>query len=205
MELPTASRRKFLVAIANLGSTGWIAMNWPQIAYAAQHGGHSDANDAPPTRLNTLSPAEAADIEAIAGQIVPSGKTPGAKEARVIYFIDNALGSFFGAQLPSFRQGMAEFQGRFAKAHGGKPFAAASDAVQIAWLHDVDRTPFFMAVRRLTVLGLIALPKYGGNSDYAGWNLLGVENNHSWMPPFGFYDTDYPGFEPYPGTKPYTA
>jgi hypothetical protein len=145
MELPTASRRKFLVAIANLGSTGWIAMNWPQIAYAAQHGGHSDANDAPPTRLNTLSPAEAADIEAIAGQIVPSGKTPGAKEARVIYFIDNALGSFFGAQLPSFRQGMAEFQGRFAKAHGGKPFAAASDAIQIAWLHDVDRTPFFMA------------------------------------------------------------
>lgn len=205
MDLPLASRRKFLVAIANLGSAGWIAMNWPQIANAAQHDGHGDAKDAPPMKLNTLSAAEALDVEAIAGQIVPSGKTPGAKEAGVIYFIDNALGSFFGQQLPAFRQGLVEFQNRFAKAHDGRGFAAASSAVQIAWLHEVDRTPFFTAVRRLTVLGLIALPKYGGNRDYAGWNLLGVENNHSWAPPFGFYDIDYPGFEPYPGTKPYTA
>ena len=205
MELPPASRRKFLVAVANLGSTGWIAMNWPQIAYAAQHEGHGGAKDAPAATLKTLAAAEAADIEAIAGQIVPSGKSPGAKEAGVIFFIDNALGSFFGQQLPAFRQGLVEFQARFAKAHGGTSFAAASSAVQIAWLHEVDRTPFFTAVRRLTVLGLIALPKYGGNRDYAGWNLLGVENNHSWAPPFGYYDIDYPGFEPYPGTKPYMA
>lgn len=206
MELPAASRRKFLVAIGNLASTGWIAMNWPQIAYAAQHDGHGGADKtAPPTTLKTLTAAEAAEIEAIAAQIVPSGKTPGAKEAGVIFFIDNALGSFFGGQLPAFRQGLVEFQSRFAKAHGGRGFAAASPVVQTAWLHEVDRTPFFMAVRRLTVLGLIALPKYGGNKDYAGWNLLGVENNHSWAPPFGFYDIDYPGFEPYPGTKPYTA
>ena len=60
-------------------------------------------------------------------------------------------------------------------------------------------------MRRLTVLGLIALPKYGGNFDNRGWKLLGVEDNHVWEPPFGFYDIDYPGFVPYPGTKPYTA
>jgi len=62
-----------------------------------------------------------------------------------------------------------------------------------------------MAVRRLTVLGLIALPKYGGNRDYAGWNMLGVEDSHVWAPPFGYYDTDYAGFVPHAGTKPYTA
>ena len=55
------------------------------------------------------------------------------------------------------------------------------------------------------LLGLLALPKYGGNKDNAGWALIGVEDNHYWEPPFGYYDRDYPGFEPYPGTKPYTA
>ncbi len=210
MDTPTASRRKFLIAIGNLASTGWIAMNWPQIAAAAQHAsphaGHTAGPGAPLAKLTTLTAAEAADVEAIASQIVPSGATPGAREAGVIAFIDNALGSFFAAQLPSFRQGLIEFQSFYAKQNGAeKSFAVTPDAQQIAWLREVDKTPFFAAVRRLTVLGLIALPKYGGNREYAGWNLLGVEDNHSWAPPFGYYDTDYPGFEPYPGTKPYTA
>ena len=60
-------------------------------------------------------------------------------------------------------------------------------------------------MRRLTVLGLLALPKYGGNHDNLGWKLIGVEDNHFWEPPFGYYDQDYAGFEPYPGTQPYTA
>mgnify|MGYP000926060989 CR=1 FL=1 len=80
----------------------------------------------------------------------------------------------------------------------------ASDAPQTL-LRAIEKTPFFQAVRRLTILGLIALPKYGGNQDYMGWKLLGVEDNHVWTPPFGYYDKDYPGFEPYPGTKPYMA
>ena len=209
MEQPIPSRRQFLAAVGNLASAGWIALNWPQIAHAAEHAGHHAMamdGDAPPTTLTTLTAAEAGDIDAIANQIVPGGKTPGARDAKVIYFIDNALGSFFKDQLPAFRQGLAEFQGAFAKHYGAaKPFAAASDAMQIAWLHEVEATPFFLAVRRLTVLGLIALPKYGGNHDNLGWKLLGVEDQHAWEPPFGYYDKDYPGFEPYPGTKPYTA
>jgi len=207
MERPIASRRKFLTAVGNLASAGWIAMHWSQIAVAAEHAGHAAAGTiAPPAALNTLSAAEATEIDAIASQIVPGGATPGAREARVIYFIDNALGSFFADQMPSFRQGLANFERGYAARHGdGKQFAAAPEAQQIAWLQEVDKTPFFMAVRRLTVLGLIALPKYGGNRDYAGWNMLGVEDSHVWAPPFGYYDTDYAGFVPYAGTKPYTA
>ncbi|HEY6869438.1 MAG TPA: gluconate 2-dehydrogenase subunit 3 family protein [Novosphingobium sp.] len=209
MEQPIPSRRQFLAAVGNLASAGWIALNWPEIAHAAEHAGHHamamDA-DAPPTALTTLSAAEAADVEAIANQIVPGGKAPGARDAKVIFFIDNALGSFFKDQLPAFRQGLTGFQASFARHYGAaKPFAAASDPMQVAWLHEVEATPFFLAVRRLTVLGLIALPKYGGNHDNLGWKLLGVEDQHAWEPPFGYYDKDYPGFEPYPGTKPYTA
>ena len=108
--------------------------------------------------------------------------------------------------MPSFRKGLGEFTSAYAARSGaGTSFATAPDAQQIAWLKEVEETPFFAAVRRLTILGLIALPKYGGNHDYLGWQLIGVENNHYWEPPFGYYDRDYAGFEPYPGTKPYTA
>ena len=210
MDQPVPSRRQFLAAVGNLASAGWIALNWPQIAVAAEqadhaaHAGHGAT--APPATFTTLSAAEAAEVDAIANQIVPGGARPGARDARVVYFIDNALGSFFAAQLPSFRQGLAEFASGYAARHGADaPFSAAPEAQQIAWLEEVDETPFFAAVRRLTVLGLLALPKYGGNHDNLGWALIGVEDNHFWEPPFGYYDRDYPGFEPYPGTQPYTA
>jgi gluconate 2-dehydrogenase gamma chain len=214
MKHPTSSRRQFLAAVANLGSASWIAMNWPQIAAAAEspshaghgHAGHGHGDAAPPPSLKTLTAAEAAEIEAIANQIVPGGATPGAREARVIYFIDNSLGSFFAAQLPAFRQGVAEFNTAYATRNGAdKPFSAAPEAQQIAWLHEVDKTPFFLAVRRLTVLGLLAWPKYGGNHDGIGTRLIGVVDQHAWAPPFGYYDRDYAGFVPYPGSKIVTA
>ena len=207
MEQPRPSRRKFLAAIGNLANAGWIAMNWPAIATAAGHEGHAAMDmAAPPGKLATLSAAEAAEIDAISNQIVPGGAMPGARDAQVVHFIDNALGSFFATQLPSFRKGLVEFNAAYAASEGAaKSFSAATDAQQIAWLQQVDKTPFFAAVRRLAVLGLIAWPKYGGNHDGAGLKLIGVIDSHYWKPPFGYYDQDYAGFEPYPGTKPYTA
>ena len=208
MEQPEPSRRQFLAAIGNLASAGWIALNWPQIAGAAEHAEHSahGAAAAPAAKLTTLTAAEAAEVEAIANRIVPSGETPGARDARVIYFIDTALGSFFAAQLPAFRQGLADFTKTYSAHYGpAKLFSKASEVAQNTWLHEVDKTPFFAAVRRLTVLGLIALPKYGGNHENLGWKLLKVEDAHVFEPPFGYYDRDYAGFEPYPGTKPFMA
>jgi hypothetical protein len=211
MDHDNPSRRQFMAAVGNLASAGWIALNWPDIAQAAQpmnhhgmHGGHAAPAGAALQRI--LTPAEEKEVEAIANQIVPGGKNPGAREAGAIDFINNALASFFGAQLPSFREGLVNFNKAYAAAYGAEqPFSAAPAAQQIAFLGTVDKTPFFQAVRRLTVLGLIALPKYGGNRNNLGWTLIGVEDNHMWAPPFGYYDQDYAGFEPYPGTKPYTA
>lgn len=206
MEQPIPSRRQFLAAVGSLASAGWVAMNWPQIALAAEQADHAGHDTAAPSALTTLNPTEAAEIDAIANQIVPGGATPGARDARVVYFIDNSLGSFFAAQLLAFREGLADFESAYAARYGADaPFSAAPEAQQIAWLQEVDETPFFTAVRRLSVLGLLALPKYGGNHEGAGWKLIGMEDRHFWAPPFGHYDRDYPGFEPYPGTQPYSA
>lgn len=204
MDQAVPSRRQFLLAVGNLASATWLTMHWPQIALAAEHGDHGGSSAS--MALTALTAAEASEVDAIADLIVPGGDTPGARDAHVIQFIDNALGSFFGAQLPAFRAGLEEFATGFAAQPGVTTvFSAAPPEQQIAWLSQVDETPFFLAVRRLTVLGLIALPKYGGNFEYAGWNLIGVENRHFWTAPFGHYDQNYPGFVPYPGTQPYTA
>jgi hypothetical protein len=212
MEQADPSRRKFLAATAKLASATWIAMNWPQIAAAAEQAdpmagmGHMAMDKTPAkTTFTTLTAAEAAEVEAIANQIVPGGATPGARDAHAVYFVDNALGSFFKDQLPSFRKGLVEFQAAYAAKNGPAPFSKAADAQQIAWLQTVDKTPFFLAVRRLTVLGIIAMPKYGGNFEGLGNKLIGVVDRHVWKPPFGYYDTDYAGFVPYPGAKIQTA
>ena len=52
----------------------------------------------------------------------------------------------------------------------------------------IERTPFFDRMRFLTVLGLLALPSYGGNRDKAGWKMVGFVDQHGWEPPFGHYD-----------------
>lgn len=205
------TRRQFLGAGTGLASAAWIAANWTSIAAAAEQAeatgaaaaAHDHAHAAPavPATFSVLSVTEAADVEAIANQIVPGGDSPGARDAKVVYFIDRALGSFFATLLPAFRQGLTEFQQAFA-AHSSspKPFAAASDARQIDWLHSVDQSEFFRSMRRLTLLGLVASPKYGGNFDKTGWKVLGFDDRHVWQAPFGYYDRDYAGFEPYPGT-----
>jgi gluconate 2-dehydrogenase gamma chain len=203
------SRRQFLSAGMTLAGAGLIDLNWPQIAAAAEHAdhmAHAEAAATAPAGFNTLAAAEALEVEAIAAQIIPSGEMPGAREAGVAYFIDRALGTFFAAELPAFRKGLEAFQRDFA-AHSSsdKLFSAVGSARQCAWLHEVEATPFFNTVRRLTLLGLVALPKYGGNRDKLGWKLIGFEDRHFWQPPFGHYDADYPGFEPYPGTQLYTA
>ena len=55
-----------------------------QQAKAAQNSARSFVN---------LSREEAAEFEAIAARILPTDETPGAREAGVIYFMDNVLGA----------------------------------------------------------------------------------------------------------------
>jgi gluconate 2-dehydrogenase gamma chain len=191
-----------------LASAGLIDLNWAQVAAAAEHADHMvhEAVASAPAGFTTLTSTEAVEVEAIASQIIPGGDSPGAREAGVVYFIDRALGTFFASELPAFRKGLADFQRDFA-AHdsSARLFSAVGSARQVAWLHEVEGSPFFNNLRRLVLLGLVALPKYGGNRDKLGWKLLGFEDRHFWQPPFGHYDADYPGFEPYPGTTPFTA
>ena len=195
------SRRSFLASSGQFLSAAWIAAQWPAIAAAADHAAQVSAGGAT-TRFEYFSASEAADVEAIAAQIVPSGTTPGAREAHAVYFIDRALGTFFANLAPDFRPGLVEFQSRFRASNpAAGSFAAQGAERQIGYLKTVDRTEFFEKVRILTLLGMFSSPKYGGNYAGNGWKLMGFEDRHAFTPPFGYYDREYTGFVPYSAEK----
>jgi len=196
---PSASRRSFLVG--GVLSGAWLASHWPHIAAAAAHA--SQVSDALRTHhFHALAAAQAADLEAMAAQIVPSGVTAGAREAGAVYFIDRALSTFFAGWAPEFFAGLTQAQQRFHSAHPAlASFAAADSNTQLEFLRSLDSTAFFDTLRTLTVLGLLASPKYGGNLAGAGWKMIGFEDQHVFEPPFGDYDRDYHGFVHYPRPK----
>jgi gluconate 2-dehydrogenase gamma chain len=190
------SRRSFLLASGGWLSGVWIASQWPGIAAAAHHAENMPA-EVSHAHFEFLTAADAADVDAICAQIVPSGATPGAREARAVHFIDKSLSTYFASMAPDYRLGLAEFQARFRAFDSGEAFAASGAEIQESFLKTVDRTPFFETTRFLTVLGLFSSTKYGGNYQGSGWKLLGFADQHAFAPPFGYYDAQYQGFVPY--------
>jgi gluconate 2-dehydrogenase gamma chain len=185
------SRRSFLIAFAEVLGVAAAGLSWPEIARAVDEAQAASRASS----ITFLTTSEAADVDAIAAQIIPGGSTPGAREAGVVYFIDRALATFFSLLALEFRAGLAEFQSACrARNPDVTSFAVLSPERQVEFLKTVEQTPFFDQLRSLTVLGMFSMPAYGGNRKGVGWELLGFEDRHVFQPPFGFYDRDYPGF-----------
>src|SRR5712675_3506243 len=133
------SRRSFLLSTGSLFTTAWLGTQWAAITAAAHPAADMAAADlaaAPAWKgFQFLSDSESKDVDAIAGQIVPSGATPGAREAHAVYFIDRAMSTFFAGWSAEFRAGLAEFQSKFRALHPDATlFAAADSGTQIAFL-----------------------------------------------------------------------
>jgi len=194
------SRRSFLLSGSGFLTSVWVAAQWPAIAAAAHHA--ERVSEITAQKFEFLNAAEAADVEAISAQIIPSGATPGAREAHAVYFIDRAMATFFSGWSHDFRPGLAEFQSKFRASNpASAAFAKAGSDEQIAYLKTVDRTPFFESIRMLTLLGMFSSPKYGGNFQGSGWKLMGFQDQHAFTPPFGYYDREYTGFVSYATEK----
>ena len=194
MDTEDLSRRSLLQAIVATIGAAALPFSWAEIAQAS-HEAHAASQLAGEARMSFLSAAEAADIEAVAAQIIPTDDTPGAREAGVVYFIDRALATFLSQLAIDYRAQLTDFQVTFRGHHpGAASFAALPSEEQVEYLKTVDRTPFFDTTRLLTLLGMFSMPAYGGNRNGVGWKLIGFEDRHAFQPPFGYYDRDYPGF-----------
>jgi gluconate 2-dehydrogenase gamma chain len=207
------SRRRFLAhGITGLSST-WIAAQWPAVLAAADHA-HRAAQSATPPRFEFFSPEQATEIDAIAARIIPTDDMPGAREAGVVYFIDRALTTFASDDQKTYKEGLPELQARVRELFPAvERFSAATPEQQDEVLHSLDEYSaaparpfrprpngqnFFEILRQHTIAGFLIDPDAGGNRDGVGWKIIGREREHIFQPPFGYYDKDYPGWQPVP-------
>ena len=75
------TRRSFLAQSALGVSSAWLASNWSGILDARAYAEQAASGAAP--ALSFFTSEQAADIDAMASQIIPTDDTPGAHEARM--------------------------------------------------------------------------------------------------------------------------
>ncbi len=212
------NRRNFLLRAGAGLSAAWVSANWPALLSAATHA-HEAAKAATPPKFEFFTPEEAAEIEAITARIIPTDDTPGAREAGVVYFIDRGLATFGADDQKTYREGLPELQSRVSEVFPSvAKFAAATPEQQDEILNSFEehaetsqkaikpaqRTirprpgaqSFFETLRQHTIAGFLIDPDYGGNQDGVGWKVIGREREHIFQAPFGYYDKDYPGWQP---------
>jgi gluconate 2-dehydrogenase gamma chain len=183
------NRRAFLTAASAAGAA-WLAAD-PKLLQAALVHARQAVAAPPPYRFEALTPAQAADLEAIAMRIIPSDGTPGAKEAGVIHFMDKALSTFGADRKGPVLAGLADLNKRAkTKWPATASFAALTPARQDELLKTVEKSDFFGEVREATVIGMFANPSYGGNQNQAGWKLIGFQAHGLYQAPFGYYDAE---------------
>ncbi len=172
------------------------------------------AQSASPSKFEFFSPEQAAEIDAISSRIIPSTDTPGAHEAGVVFFIDRALVTFAKDNQKLYTDGLPAVQARVREMFPGvAKFSAATPEQQDQVLESLDeqsgaggrnpyRSPggaqsFFETLRVHTISGFLIDPDANkrGNRDGAGWKVIGRDREHMFMPPFGYYDKDYPGWQ----------
>jgi len=191
MDNSDISRRLFMIKSCAGISSAWLASSLPEILAAQDHA-HRAVQSGAPSKFEFFSPADAAEVEAMAAQIIPTDDTPGAREARVIYFIDRALATFAAEERAAFAEGLTQLQKKTRKKFGKiKKFSELGFEQQTMVLKAIEKTTFFELVRTMTILGMFSNPEYGGNYNKIGWQLIGFEDQFFFKPPFGSYDRDY--------------
>lgn len=191
MNTEEVSRRLFLIRSLTGVSSAWLALRLPEIISAQEHAHHA-AQSETPTRFEFFTPEQASEVEAIAAQIIPTDDTPGAREARVIYFIDRALTTFDKDKQNQYVKGLKELQAKQKRMFkDSAKFSSLGSEQQIKVLKAVEKSTFFETVRVHTIMGFFADPSYGGNHDKIGWKLIGFQDDFYFKPPFGYYDREY--------------
>ena len=182
------ARRVFLQCSSGLAGGTVLRAAMPGLLALAQTacGARDEA-----AAFEQLSEREATEFAAIAARIIPTTDTPGAQDAGVIYFIDQAFGSLMKDRYAEAVADLDEFQRGVGKAFpGAKLFSELSEQQQDQFLAAHEDTSLFALLRRMTIFGFFGMQVYGGNHELIGWKMLGFEGRHAWQPPFGHYDAE---------------
>lgn len=122
-----------------------------------------------------FSAAEARTAEAVCGRLIPVDRDPGAREARVVNFLDLQLTRHFKRYQQVYRQGLAAVdaasRGKF-----GQSFDALNADQQVEVLNGIeeDSGEFFDLILVHTRQGFYGDPRHGGNYNMASWRMVGL-------------------------------
>lgn len=191
MSTKAKSRRSFLIESVTGLNAAWVAANYPGILAAQDHIQQA-ANSGKTPQLTFFTPAQAAEVDAITAQIIPTDQDPGAREAHCLYFIDKALTTFVKSDQEIYTKGLDDLQKKVAELYPGTAkFSALTSEQQIKTLQSIEKTKFFTTIRNHTVIGFLSRPVHGGNYNKVGWKLIGYDDSLNHKPPFGYYDAEY--------------
>jgi gluconate 2-dehydrogenase gamma chain len=136
--------------------------------------------------LLNLTAAETEILSAMVERLIPADDLgPGALDAGVLRFIDRALGEAESESADDYRAGLAALD-RYSRYSRGAPFVELSPRDQDSVLIDVQTgaatgagtgfegssAAFFNLVKDHTWQGMFGDPQYGGNAEFAGWDLI---------------------------------
>jgi gluconate 2-dehydrogenase gamma chain len=134
-----------------------------------------------PPAVTALSDAQLRILAAFVDRIIPKDELgPSASESDVPIYINRALGDYLAAEKTAFIEGL-EATDAFAKRSHDRPFIALTAEQQDLVLTAMEKgsatgfpnaQAFFNRARRLTMEGMFGDPYYGGNKNFAGWDLI---------------------------------
>ena len=188
------TRREILIGAGAVAATAAVSGAVVPAAVAGAVVPGAEAAQAPatavaarPEALETLTAQEADLLDLIAARLIPSDALgPGAREAKVVRYIDRALGGALAGSRDAYRSGLVAFD-RYCRMSRGKPFGELTPIDQDSVLIDVETgaatgsgagfagssAQFFTMVLNHTRQGMFGDPYYGGNANFVGWDLLG--------------------------------
>jgi len=128
-----------------------------------------------------LSASERQTLDAFVDRLVPKDELgPGALDMGAANYIDLSLADYLAPEKPSFVEGLGAVDA-YARAQYDTRFADLApekkDAILTAMENGTasgfsNSRVFFNRVRRLTLEGMFSDPYYGGNKNFAGWDLI---------------------------------
>jgi gluconate 2-dehydrogenase gamma chain len=142
----------------------------------------SDTDSSTTYQLRFLTLREKETVETIAARIIPSDEKPGAREAGVVNFIDHMLATTYAGQQQLYRDGVRQLD-HLSQTRFNRHFMATQETDQDALLAAMERNQipdwkeagdFFSTIRAHTIEGIFSEPKYFGNANRVGWQLLDV-------------------------------
>ena len=111
-------------------------------------------------------------LEAFIDRLIPTDELgPGAVEAGAHIYIDRVLAGPNAEQKTTFVQGLEAVDAYARKTHGAALADLSADK-RDQILAGMTNDPFFIRARRLTIEGMFSDPYYGGNKNFAGWDLI---------------------------------